>query len=41
MKTINLNGMMPEMQLSFEGRDYILRGNCLFSRQCQSSVARN
>lgn len=38
MKTINLNGMMPEMQLSFEGRDYILRCNLsvfeAVSKQC-------
>ena len=25
MKTINLNDMMPEMQFSFEGREYTLR----------------
>ena len=38
MKTINLNGMMPEMQFSFEGRDYTLRCNvCVYevvSDQC-------
>ena len=38
MKTINLNGMMPEMQFSFEGREYTLRCNlCVYeavSNQC-------
>ena len=38
MKTINLNDMMPEMQFSFEDRDYILRCNlCVYeavSNQC-------
>lgn len=38
MKTINLNDMMPEMQFSFEGREYTLRCNlCVYeavSNQC-------
>ena len=38
MKKININNMMPEMQLSFEGREYTLRCNlCVYaavSKQC-------